>query len=183
MKNNKNIILFLVKFFVTYFLLTLIYSAYLNKTQQASSIFVCSPITKTVANQTQYVASALGYDIVTDQNEEELSMKLLYKGNYIAKVVEGCTSIGVIILFIAFIIAFSGKFKHMVLYILVGSILIYIVNLFRIIILTIALYKYPQYDDFLHKILFPLIIYGFTFILWIIWVNKFAIFKNKVKSE
>lgn len=183
MKNNKQVIKFLVKFFVTYFLLFGVYSAYLHKTQQKTSLFSCSPITNTVANNVKIAANWFGYHIYTEQNSKELSIKLIVGGNYTARVIEGCNSISVIILFLAFIIAFSGSFKATVLYGLFGGVLIYTINILRIIALSLLIYKYPQFENPLHTLIFPTIIYGLVFILWIIWVRYFSNHKNKKNAK
>ena len=141
-------------------------------------MFECAPITKKVAEQSSYLLNLFGYHSEVEQHDEELSVKLLVNNYYIAKVVEGCNSISIIILFIAFIVAFASNFKATALYILFGSLLIYFFNIVRIAVIAIALYKYPQYQSFLHEILFPVIIYGLTFLLWVIWVKKFAKIKR-----
>lgn len=174
MNSNKTVILFLIKFFGTYILLFLVYSIYLNKTQSTSGIYTCAPITKTVAKQTEFVLNIFGYSAKIEQNTEEVSIKLFIDNKFIARIIEGCNSISIIILFISFIVAFSSGFKTTFLFILFGSLILYIANIFRIVIISLALYKYPQYQYVLHDILFPLIIYGITFLLWIIWVQKYS---------
>ncbi len=182
LKKRKIIIKFLLKFFITYFLLLGAYSIYLKQTQQKDSVFSCAPITKTVAYQTHALAKFLGIDTYTGQHDSELSMKFFVGDIYAIRIVEGCNSVGVLILFLTFIIAFSGSLKATIIFGIVGSIIIYVVNLFRILILGILISKYPEYQYFLHAIVFPAIIYGTTFVLWIIWVNKFSNLK-KVKNE
>lgn len=178
MNKNKKIIHFLLRFVLSYLVLYLAYSYYLSKTQQTQAIFACAPITNTVAKHTEMMASLFNYTIVTNQNSNELSLNILIDNKPVLRLIEGCNGISIIILFIAFIIAFKGSIKHTVLFALVGSILIYILNIFRIVVLTIAMAKHPQYQDFLHQIIFPLFIYGIVFLLWIIWVNKFALTKK-----
>ena len=182
MKRRKIIIKFLLKFFITYFLLLGIYSFYLKQTQQKEGVFSCAPITKTVALQTQQLAHFLGYKSKTFQHESELSMKFYVSDVYASRIVEGCNSISIIILFLTFIIAFSGSLKATLIYGVLGSIIIYIMNIIRILILSMLMYKYPEYQYFLHSLLFPAIIYGTTFLLWIVWVNKFSHLK-KIKNE
>lgn len=182
MKQNKVVILFLVKFFVVYFSLTGLYSFYLNKVQDTGAIFTCAPITNTVTNHAQKVCEFLGYDVKTSQNFGELSIAFEVNGNYVANIVEGCTSVSVMILFLAFIIAFSGKLKATVLFGIVGLTLIYITNIFRIVLMTLAIYHYPEYQNILHDIVFPGIIYGMVFLLWVIWVRKFAIINKKTNE-
>lgn len=180
MKKRKTIIKFLVKFFVTYFVLLGIYSIYLKQTQQKGDVFSCAPITKTVANHSQQLAKFLGYNTRIEDHENELSIKFYVGNNYAARIVEGCNSISVIILFLAFIIAFSGSLKPTIIFGVVGTFVIYSVNIVRVMALSMLMYKYPQYQEALHSLLFPAIIYGTVFLLWIIWVNKFSYLK-KVK--
>lgn len=177
MKQRK-VILFLIKFFASYFMLFVFYSIYLQQTQKKGEVFACSPITTKVAEQTEDVLSFLGYNVANVQHEKEMSVKLIMEGQYTARVIEGCNSISIIILFIAFIIAFPGTFKATLLFALVGSVLIYGINILRIAFLTVMLYKYPENQMLLHNVIFPLIIYGFTFFLWVLWVHKFSNYKK-----
>jgi exosortase family protein XrtF len=112
----------------------------------------------------------------------EPSVKLFYKNKYISRIIEGCNGLSVIILFIAFVIAFSGKIKNTILFILFGTIVIHVLNVARIALLSIALYSYPEYEHFLHGVLFPLVIYGVVFILWVIWVNNYSSYARVSKK-
>ena len=178
MKKRKTIIKFLVKFFVTYFVLVGIYSIYLKQTQQKSPVFSCSPITKTVAEHTEYVARLLGYPTGIQQSKDELSVIFFVGDVYAVPIVEGCNSISVIILFLSFIIAFAGSLKATIIFGIVGSIAIYFINILRILALSKLMYLYPEYQDILHNLFFPAIIYGTVFILWLIWVNRFSYLKK-----
>jgi exosortase family protein XrtF len=80
----------------------------------------------------------------------------------------------VVILFISFVIAFSGKLKATLFFVFGGSVLIYVLNIVRIVFLTILMFRFPKQGHFLHGVVFPLFIYGVVFILWVIWVNKFS---------
>jgi len=177
-QNNKTVIIFLIKFFGTYLVLFLIYSFYLSKNQKTNTVFACAPITRMVAEQSQYVLNLIGYDSEIEQNKTEMSVKLFVNKTYVARVVEGCNAISIIILFIAFIVAFASGFKKTALYILFGSLIIYLINIFRIAIIALAIYKYPEYENVLHTIIFPGIIYGITFLLWFIWIQKFSKLKR-----
>mgnify|MGYP002079510334 CR=1 FL=1 len=175
---NKAVILFLVKFFATYLIFGGLYQWYLSHNKQISPN-QADYITKQVAYQTIDLGRFLGYSIQTEPNLDEASMKIILNGQYVARVVEGCNAMSVLILFWAFIIAFSGKWKETLIFGVIGSISIYLINLLRIFVLTYATYRYPQHTDFLHKIIFPGIIYGFTFLLWMVWVKRLE--SNKLK--
>jgi len=174
LKKNKTLIIFLIKFFATYFVLFGIYSFYLHKTQQKEDIFSCSPITREVAVHVEEVANLLGYHASVEQHTDELSMKLSINGKYVSRIIEGCNSISIIILFLAFIIAFSGPVKSTILFGIFGSVLIYLVNILRIIGLSVMYYRFPEYQKVLHDLVFPAVIYGLVFVLWITWVTFYS---------
>ena len=119
------------------------------------------------------------YETRVLQHEDEMSMKVILNGRYVARVIEGCNSVSIIILFLAFIVAFKGSLKkNTIIFGVVGAMIIYIVNILRIAFLTVMIYEYQSYQEFFHSIVFPAIIYGITFLLWIVWVHKFSNFKK-----
>ncbi len=131
-------------------------------------------ISTNVANLTNNLLHFFKQDSYLVQHEFEPSIKIIYNNKYVSRVIEGCNAISVIILFAAFIFAFSIKLKRTIIYILLGSILIYLLNIIRIALLTYSLYYYPQYQEILHGTIFPLFIYGVVFVLWIAWVTTFS---------
>ena len=182
LKKRKSVLLFLVKFFCSYFLLFGIYSYYLFSTQKKESVFECAPITTKVGEQTIDVLTFFGYNARMEQHTDELSVKLLVDEVYLARVIEGCNAISIIILFVSFIIAFPGPIKRTLLYAVIGSVVIYFVNLLRIAFLTVALAKLPSQKELLHNLVFPSLIYGLVFLLWVIYVNYFSNYKE-VRNE
>jgi len=172
----KSVIRFILTFILVYGVFTISYKLYLQFSD--GSVYYPDYFTNLVANQTENILNAFGYNAKVLPHPDEPSMKLVLNSNYIARVIEGCNSLSVLILFLSFIVAFSGKLKPTVIYILSGCVLLYVVNLFRIVILTLGLYHYPSYSDFLHSVIFPGIIYGMMFLLWMFWVNRFSKFKR-----
>ena len=168
-KKYKSALGFIVKFFLVYSVLTFVYSLYLSN-------FSGDPdgITRIVAYQTAYIVDAFGYDVQVVAHQTEPTMKLLIHNAYVGRIVEGCNSVSVLILFITFVIAFTGSLKNTFFFILFGTISIYAANLLRIVILGIGLYHFPEQEYLLHQIVFPTIIYGMVFLLWMLWVRKFA---------
>lgn len=172
----KSFFSFLGKFLLFYVVFAGFYSLYLK--QFDASQFELDDISKNVAHQTVWLINFLGGDAVTYAHDFEPSMKIIFKEKFAARIVEGCNAISVIILFAAFVFAFSSSFKKTILYILSGAILIYFLNILRIALLTFALYYYPQYEELLHGTIFPLFIYGAVFLLWVLWVTKFSRYAN-----
>jgi exosortase family protein XrtF len=127
-----------------------------------------------VAKQSEILISSFGYNAQILPHQSELSMKLIVNEVYLARIVEGCNAVSIIILFIAFVLSFFGRLKLTLLYLLAGSVIIYAMNIIRIGILAVGIYEYPQHTEFLHSIIFPLIIYGTVFLLWVIWVRIYS---------
>jgi exosortase family protein XrtF len=177
----KPFLLFLGKFIVSYLILTVIYQSYLNRFDVSKS--EVDSFTQSLAKQTTTVLSWFDSQSYILPDLKEPSIKIIYHNKYVSRIIEGCNALSVIILFIAFVIAFTGKFKHTVVFIFLGSALIHVLNVGRIVLLSIALYYYPQYEQLLHGIVFPLIIYGVVFLLWVIWVNKFSLHATAIKKK
>ena len=171
-KQYKPVIKFILTFLLVYAVLTIGYKIYLS--QSTGKTYYPDYITNLTAKQSVLLLESVGYEARVKPHEAEPSMKLIVNNKFVARVVEGCNSVSIIILFLSFIVAFAGSFKRTALYILAGSVLIYSVNLMRIVILSIGLYHYPWRREILHTVIFPLIIYGMVFLLWMFWVNRYT---------
>jgi exosortase family protein XrtF len=149
--------------------LSVLYAGYLQLSK--GGFYTPDFITNLVAKQSSNIISGFGYNAIVMPSEIAPNMNLYVNGKYLARIIEGCNAISIIILFVAFIVAFSEKIKKTVLFILAGMVLIYAVNILRIAILAIALYEYPEQKEFLHGVVFPGLIYGMVFLLWMLWVR------------
>jgi exosortase family protein XrtF len=164
--------LFLSKFFLTFIILTVLYQGFLNRFDNNK----LDSITKLVASNTVQLLDLCSAGVVVEENKAETFIKISYNHSYVARIIEGCNAVSVIILFVSFVVSFSGKFKPTLFFVLGGSIIIYVLNVIRIAMLTILIYHFPGQVSILHGVLFPLFIYGVVFILWIIWVRKFSLY-------
>lgn len=161
---------------LVYVALSLVYKFYLQFS--VGWLYYPDYFTHLVAVQSQDLLQVLGYQIEIIPHSHEPSIKVIFNGVFLSRIIEGCNAFSVIILFVSFIMAFASDFKTTFIYSLLGSVLIYVVNLFRIVIINIGLYYYPEYESLLHEIVFPLIIYGMMFLLWVFWVNRFSKIKR-----
>jgi exosortase family protein XrtF len=177
----KPFLFFLGKFIASYLVLTFIYQSYLNDSQIKNSDV--DDFTLSVAKQSANVLSWFDSNSYTMPHLKEPSVKIIYKGKYISRIIEGCNAISIIILFISFVIAFTGKLKNTILFILFGSILIHVLNIGRIVLLCIGLYHFPQFEHLMHEVIFPLVIYGVVFLLWVVWVNKYSLYARETPKK
>ena len=177
----KPFLSFLGKFLLTYLILTIVYRFYLSRFDSAA--FEVDDFTKSVAEQTKRLMLIFNADARTEPHPLEACIKLFYNGRFVARIIEGCNALSVIVLFISFVIAFTGRLKHTFLFIIFGSILIHILNVARIAILAVLLHRFPEYEHFLHGTVFPLFIYSVVFVLWVVWVNKYSLYAGKAVQK
>jgi len=176
-QKNKAVIRFLVLFIGCYLVMAGMYKLYLI--YGSSAEYYPDYVTHLVSIQTEAVINTLGYSAQIAPHPNDPSMKLYVEGNYLARIVEGCNAISVLVLFVSFVIAFHTKLKPTLIYIIAGSAIIYVMNIVRIALLAIGIYEYPESEELLHGTIFPAVIYGSVFLLWIIWVKMAAGYKKE----
>lgn len=181
LQQYKPFLLFLGKFLLTYVVLTVLYQSYLNRFESMAN--QVDSFTQMVANQTQTLMSIFDNDVQIESHSTEPSVKIIYNGKYVSRIIEGCNALSVMILFVSFVVAFTGRWKQTLLFVFFGLLLIHLLNISRIALLSVALYHFPEQEQLLHAVIFPLIIYGVVFLLWVIWVNKFSLHANKTPSK
>jgi len=163
---------FLGVFLISYLILILIYQWYLGQFDTAN--FEVDGFTELVACQVKSVLSLFDYSVVLSPYPNDPSVLVAVDGVSIVRIIEGCNAISVMILFVAFVLAFSKGLVKTAGFVVFGLLIIHILNILRIAFLTIGIIKLPAYEHVLHGVIFPLVIYGTVFFLWIIWVTKFT---------
>ena len=87
---------------------------------------------------------------------------------------DSCNGISLFALFSIFIIAFPGKILWKLLFIPVGILLVHLLNIFRIVALSvIETYSY-KWTEFNHTYTFTILMYAVILGMWILWINKFS---------
>lgn len=162
---NKDVIRFILIFILSYVILSILYSYYLSVFSSVDGY------TNTLANQTVGVLNLFGYETYPELIESEKRIKLITHGRFVAFIMEGCNAISIMILFLSFVLAFSKSINKHLWYIIFGLVFIYVINILRIVLLTILVYHKPEWTHILHSVVFPGMIYGAVFLLWLYWVK------------
>ena len=157
----------------------LIYNWYLN---QYLPNGIPDPFTKLSSDLAAKGFNLLGFQSSSIHIGNESFMRLIVDGKYSSIVNEGCNAISILIIFVAFILAFYTTFKKTFLYIIISLMLLFVMNISRIILLTYIYRFHSEYSKMAHDYLFPAIIYGAIILLWIVWIKGFVI-KNKKDAE
>ncbi|MGK7390745.1 MAG: exosortase family protein XrtF [Candidatus Cyclobacteriaceae bacterium M2_1C_046] len=170
----KPALFFVGKFLIVYLVLNTLYGIYVTKFE-----YQPDPITKVVTKNAVYVLNLFGYE-ATIKNTPTPYVPVYLEGVRTVSVFEGCNSLNVMIVMLAFLAAYKGPLKHYLWFIPLSLIIIYIFNILRVDLLILVSRYLPDYMYFTHKYFFTAFIYAVVFILWFWWVKSLS--DNSVKQ-
>ncbi|SMP06943.1 exosortase family protein XrtF [Chryseobacterium profundimaris] len=173
LKDFKPVLNILLRFVIVYVVLLLVYQYYLNSFRFQG----LDPFSRIITEQVRDVQNYLGYPTQLYNDVKGEQVYFYVRNFYPTRMVEGCNAISVMILFVAFIIAFYKGSKTFI-FILAGLVLLYIMNLLRIVGLNIVMTDHKEYGKIFHDFVFPAVIYGTVVLLWLVWIKFFAL-KNE----
>lgn len=179
MKEFKPVLIFLLKFIVAWAVMVGLYNLYLSPYHAENKP---DPYSQTVAKWTVSCLNTAGFDAHQMDDKTRPWTWIYMKNDRTSYINEGCNAVSIMIIFVAFVIAFSTTWKQTILYILGGLVVIQIMNVLRIALLNYIFGHHPDYAEMAHDYLFPAILYGTIVVLWIVWVKYFAL-KPKKKSD
>jgi exosortase family protein XrtF len=169
LKEFKPTILFLVKFIGIYVVASLLYGFYVTTYSPSPD-----PATRAVSKQTANVLGLGGCPSMTKDDERKPTTQVIHENRSVLAIYEGCNGINIMIIFVAFLVAFGPIGKPLWLFMIVGALLIHLMNLARIVLLFWVVLYLPGFTYFMHKYLFTAILFVGVFLLWIVWVRKFS---------
>ena len=158
------IVRFLIAVFSLYLLWILLYKFWIHPSERAD-LFVDDVIT----SSTKWILELLGYTVFSGSDRV-----IGIDGTGGFWIGDDCNGIYEIVVFSIFIIAYSGKWRYKIPYILIGIVIIEILNIFRVVCLAIIDTYSHAWQQFNHTYTFKIIIYAVVFGLWIFWVNRFS---------
>lgn len=170
LKDFKPVLGILLRFIIMYLVLLFAYQFYLNSFQAAG----LDPFSRMIADHVRHVQNFFGYSTQLYDDIKGEQVYFYVKNEYPTRMVEGCNAVSVMILFVAFVFAFF-KGKKTFVFALIGLVLLYIMNVLRIVGLNIVMLDYKQYGKISHDYIFPAVIYGTVVVLWLIWIKFFAL--------
>ncbi len=119
-------------------------------------------------------ATKLWFDIFGMSSEIVNNYQLWVHGYAIIGVGNYCLAIQLWLFFAALICSYPGKWINKLWFSALGIFLINFINVFRLIAVVYAAHYYPKYIQFNHDYVFNVIIYIFTFFMWMWWVKKLS---------
>jgi len=173
LKDFKPVLSILLRFIIIYLVLLFAYQFYLNSFKEMG----LDPFSRMVAEQVRLVQNMWGFPTMLYDDIKGEQVWFQVKGNYVTRMVEGCNAVSVMILFVSFIFAFYKGIKTFI-FVIAGLLILYAMNVLRIVGLNIVVSDYPDYSKMTHDYVFPAVIYGTVVLLWLIWIKCFAL-KNE----
>lgn len=161
LKSNKQALFFLGKFIGLYMLLNFLYGAFIQFYYP-----LVDPFTLLVTNHTSTLLNLLGQKASTVSSLKSASVVITNKGSGVVNVYEGCNGLNVAIVYITFLFAYNNQFKVQLLYVFFGTLLIYLLNLFRVTALFAIAQTYPEYLYLFHKYILTGFLYATIFFIW-----------------
>lgn len=186
-KLKHPIVILLIKFALLYILWFLFYDVWLRSphtmktpdgivTEQTSALDEW--IIKTTTQVSVSVLSVLGNEVFYDGFRT-----LGIEGSGGLWVGDSCNAITLIALFAGLIICLSGIWWHKLIYIFAGSILIWLLNVLRLVFLAIIDTESRVLTEFNHTYTFTLLVYAVIIFLWFFWIKKFADLKSSSNGQ
>jgi exosortase family protein XrtF len=167
------IVHFLLKILALYLLWYVVYDLWLHP-QQTIDLFVIDLTIKI----SKSILELMNYNVFTG-----VDRLIGVDGTGGLWIGDRCNGIALFGLFSCFIIAYPGNWVTKIIYIPIGIICIEIINIIRIIVLAILDTHSRALTEFNHTYTFTIIVYGFIFFLWMLWVNSFSGKKEELNTE
>lgn len=103
---------------------------------------------------------------------EEPNIMWFANGGYV-QVNESCSGLKQFYQILVLFVLFPGPWKHKLWFIPMGMAIMHLVNVFRIVILSIMVLWKPEYWHFTHDWILRPGFYVVIFLLWVWWIEKF----------
>ncbi|MDX9751366.1 MAG: archaeosortase/exosortase family protein [Flavobacteriales bacterium] len=87
---------------------------------------------------------------------------------------DACNGAGLFAVFLIFLLAYPGPWKHKGWFAVLGLASIHLINAVRIAALCVIVSIDYELLTFNHDYTFYVVVYGWVFLLWYIWVKRFA---------
>ncbi len=170
MKNTlqtfKPALRFLGVFLFVYVVLVGVYSIYLNNLSEQVDLF-----TKGAASAAIWLLGAFNFQVMGIHHPDTNSVWIYIIDKPVVRVIEGCNGVSVIILMLAFILAFKGSNANYFWFIPTTLASVWIFNVVRIAWLALVVNDGNGSSFDLYKSIFNGSIYLFVFLFWLWWIR------------
>ena len=161
LKKNRHAVYFILKMLGTYLLLQSLYDYVISPNTGVDSWLI-----NLIISQVEGILLWMDYTLL--QPDPQYTSHLGIYGTSGVVVGNPCDGLSLFILFASFLIVFNGKWWFKVIYILIGIALIHLLNVLRVLSLSLIVLHAPDSLDFHHSYTFTLFIYLIIFLFWML---------------
>ena len=165
---------FLITSLILFSIWKVTYHLYLKPTR-----LIDIPLTVQTAKNTQQLLAIIYPNINFTIEQKMPKEKIDFFGVYIMKdskrivgIFDPCNALEVFVIYIGFIICLPSNFKRMALYIFIGILSLYGLNILRCSVLGILNFNRSNYVDFAHHYLFTMVVYVGIFLGWASYIKQ-----------
>ncbi len=171
LKNNKTfrVIVFLLSFFALYIFWYYAYHAEINFIKKIDRLVLDS-----IVNNSKRVLIWLGYALIDFSKFDHENRALGIDGSNGVYIGDPCNGLSLFVLYTIFMITYPGNILSKVIFIPLGILIIHVLNIFRVVSLSLISFYSPAYLEFNHTYTFTIFIYGVIFLLWYFWIKKYT---------
>ena len=163
---NPAVRFFLIAFFL-YIGWFLFYDLWLHPLQSLDIAVI-----SLIVSQSAWLLELLGYQLGDPMAYGESYRVLSIEGTRGVWIGDPCNGITLFALFTGFVLAYPGPVIKKSWFIPLGIISIHLLNVLRVVGLTLIQKYFPDSLDFNHTYTFTIIVYSWVFLLWYIWSAK-----------
>jgi len=120
------------------------------------------------------ILTGLGYTLIPEPANAEQIRTIGVEGGHLLWIGDPCNGSGLFAVYLIFILAYPGPWKHKSWFALLGLLSIHLINAIRVAALCIIVSIDYELLNFNHDYTFYVVVYGWVFLLWFIWVKRFA---------
>jgi exosortase family protein XrtF len=115
----------------------------------------------------------LGYTLIPEPANAENIRTIGVQGGHLLWIGDPCNGLGLFAVFSLFVMAYPGPWRHKAWFVPMGLLTIHFINALRIVALCIVVTIDYELLNFNHDYTFYVVIYGWVFLLWWVWVRFF----------
>jgi len=120
------------------------------------------------------ILTLLGQELIPEPVNAEHIRTIGVQGGHLLWIGDPCNGVGLFAVFLIFLTAYPGPWKHKIWFGALGLFSIHLINALRVVALCLIVKVDYELLNFNHDYTFYVVVYGWVFLLWAIWVRYFA---------
>ena len=168
-KENK-ILQFVIVGGVSYVVWLLMYYGYIKEYTNWDYV-----LNENISDISIYLFDLIGYGANKEIDSDHVIVSLVNSSHRGVWVGDNCNGFKLFSIFSIFILAYPANWKSKLWFIPLGTLIVHLANIIRIMALVLINDYNPAYLDFNHDYTFTIFVYSIIFGLWYWWLKKFSV--------